>query len=201
MSAVRPDPSQHRALADVLIAAFQDDPVMSWAFPNPGRRAKYGRRFFAHTIRRLADDNLTWTTPEVSGVSVWAAPGNWSLGALDLIRLARATGGGQVPQGPRTLLGLAGIEARHPGEPHLYLPCVGVAPGHQGQGIGSALIRPGLAHADALGLPAFLESSNERNVPLYERHGFRVTKVIRLPGGPRVWLMWRPAVATVPDAG
>jgi ribosomal protein S18 acetylase RimI-like enzyme len=41
--------------------------------------------------------------------------------------------------------------------------------------------------------PAYLESSNERNVPLYERLGFEVRERYVLPSGPPVWLMWRPA--------
>ena len=62
----------------------------------------------------------------------------------------------------------------------------------QGQGIGSACMRPILERADAEAMPCYLESSCERNVPLYERNGFRVTEVVDLPDdGPAIWLMWR----------
>ena len=40
-------------------------------------------------------------------------------------------------------------------------------------------------------LPAYLESSKERNVDFYARHGFRVTRELRLPKGPPLWSMWR----------
>ncbi len=41
-------------------------------------------------------------------------------------------------------------------------------------------------------MPAYLESSNERNLPLYERNGFRVTGNLRaLSHGPTIWRMWR----------
>jgi len=37
-----------------------------------------------------------------------------------------------------------------------------------------------------------LESSNPRNIRLYERHGFRVTRVLDLPGGaPTATAMWK----------
>lgn len=39
--------------------------------------------------------------------------------------------------------------------------------------------------------PAYLESTNPRNVSLYERHGFAVTGSIDLPGGPSLSAMWR----------
>ena len=53
-------------------------------------------------------------------------------------------------------------------------------------------MRSRLARCDAARLPAYLESSKERNVPFYERHGFRVTGELTIPGGgPTLWLMWR----------
>ena len=65
-------------------------------------------------------------------------------------------------------------------------------PEHQGRGIGSSLMQPVLERCDREGVPAYLESSKERNVPYYGRHGFEVKRELRLPGnGPPVWLMWR----------
>ena len=55
------------------------------------------------------------------------------------------------------------------------------------------LLEPGLARADAEGLPCYLESSNPLNVGLYERHGFEVTREHHLPDGPLLTYMWRRA--------
>jgi len=84
------------------------------------------------------------------------------------------------------------VEGMHPHEPHWYLATLGTAVELQGQGVGSALMQPVLEHCDAEGLPAYLESSKERNVPFYRRHGFEVVKEVPLPGGgPKLWTMWR----------
>jgi ribosomal protein S18 acetylase RimI-like enzyme len=61
----------------------------------------------------------------------------------------------------------------HPEEPHWYLPFIGVDLASQGRGLGAALLRLPLAECDRAHLPAYLESTNPRNQPLYERHGFR----------------------------
>jgi GNAT superfamily N-acetyltransferase len=58
------------------------------------------------------------------------------------------------------------MERHHPKEPHWYLAFVGCDPTCQGQGLGSALIKEGLRRCDADGLPAYLESSSPRNIPL-----------------------------------
>ena len=46
--------------------------------------------------------------------------------------------------------------------------------------------------ADAAGLPAYLESSNPRNISLYERHGFEIMGRIQVGDGPLVTPMLRP---------
>jgi ribosomal protein S18 acetylase RimI-like enzyme len=87
----------------------------------------------------------------------------------------------------------AAIGAAHPKEPHWYLPMIAVDPVRQGKGYGSALLRHALDRVDGDALPAYLESSNAVNIPLYERFGFEVTGEIQAGESPTMWSMWRPA--------
>jgi hypothetical protein len=65
---------------------------------------------------------------------------------------------------------------------------VGVEPSEQGRGIGGALMQPILTRAGVEGLPCYLETQNERNLPFYERHGFEVISDGEVPKcGLRVW--------------
>ena len=59
-------------------------------------------------------------------------------------------------------------------EPHRYLMIVGVDPELQNQGVGSAIVREGLALADRESVRCYLETSERRNLAFYERHGFVV---------------------------
>ncbi len=83
------------------------------------------------------------------------------------------------------------MEQWHPKEPHWYLPLIGVEPNAQGNGLGGALMRHALARCDQEGALAYLESSNPRNISLYERHGFEVMGEIQLGAGPLVTPMLR----------
>ncbi|MEF2552543.1 GNAT family N-acetyltransferase [Aurantimonas sp. A2-1-M11] len=91
---------------------------------------------------------------------------------------------------------LDGLEvqaALHPHEPHWYLPFIGVRAAAQGRGIGATLLAHGLARADRDGLPAYLEATSRRSVPLYRRFGFETIGVVESPGYPEIFAMWRPA--------
>jgi ribosomal protein S18 acetylase RimI-like enzyme len=93
---------------------------------------------------------------------------------------------------PRMLSRLTAVEKEHPPAPdHWYLEAIGVVLRQQGRGLGSALLSRRTAQFDEQGVPAYLECSNERNLRLYERHGFRVTKALTFRSGPPQWLMWR----------
>ena len=83
------------------------------------------------------------------------------------------------------------MDSYHIEEEHWYLPMIGVDPSQQGRGIGSALLQHALAPCDEQGLPAYLESSNPANVPLYQRHGFEVLGEIQIGSSPVVYPMLR----------
>ena len=87
---------------------------------------------------------------------------------------------------------LTAMEKAHPTGPHYYLEFLGTRRDEQGRGVGTATMQPMLERCDTEGVPAYLESSNPRNVPFYARHGFRETGVVEAPGGgPTLITMWR----------
>jgi ribosomal protein S18 acetylase RimI-like enzyme len=74
--------------------------------------------------------------------------------------------------------------------PHWYLAGIGVDPSAQRQGVGSALMRPGVEAAAAAGLPTVLLTNNEQNLSFYESQGFAVVRERPTPEkGPRAWAM------------
>jgi GNAT superfamily N-acetyltransferase len=79
----------------------------------------------------------------------------------------------------------------HPEEPHWYLPFIGVDPAWQSKGLGSLLMLSSLARCDVAQLPAYLESTNPRNRPFYERHGFEALGEIRVGDCPPIVPMLR----------
>jgi len=73
-------------------------------------------------------------------------------------------------------------------QPAWYLAVVGVKRSMQGRGLGAKLLDVMLRRCDRLGLPAFLESSTQRNVAFYRRLGFELLadplpSLIEVPGG------------------
>jgi GNAT superfamily N-acetyltransferase len=81
----------------------------------------------------------------------------------------------------------------HPMEPHWYLPLIGVEASCQGSGRGAALLRETLALCDRDGMPAYLEASSPRSIPLHERFGFRRRELLQVGNCPPITPMWRPA--------
>jgi ribosomal protein S18 acetylase RimI-like enzyme len=77
----------------------------------------------------------------------------------------------------------------HPTEPHWHLALIGVDPAHQGKGHGDALMAYALAQHDHM--PAYLESSNPRNISFYRRHGFEPLGAIQVGSSPTLVPMLR----------
>lgn len=184
-------PADVPPLTASLVAAFADDPIVTWSFPHPARRPRGASRFFSLALKHHVPQDVTWTAQRGEGGALWALPGRWHRSTIDTLRLCLGCAPSIGRRSPRVAWGLSGVERRHPTAPHLYLAVLGVHPSAQGRGLGSALLAPGLALCDEERLPAYLETGKEENLRFYARHGFRVIDELRLPAGPRVWRMWR----------
>ena len=183
-------------LGDILADAFADDPVISWLIP-PGvdnRDERLTLFFTAMSRTYLRFGKPCYIAGDDMGAALWGSPGSWALPMSEMtdeeVEPFITAFGERL--GVSTELQLQ-VEGLHPTEPaHLYLAYLGARRASQGQGHGSRLMQAVLKQADADGVPAYLESSNARNVPLYERHGFKVVGEFQaLNDGPTIWRMWR----------
>jgi len=179
----------------MLARAFHDDPAFRWMLPAEGSRHRRLRRYFAtelhHESLRHGAVELACAGGRVAGAAVWFPPGTWSgTAASALPGYLRAFGRRFVTASQYQTVA---VRAHPRGQPHWYLAAIGVDPPRQGCGVGAALLRSRLRRCDQDGRPAYLESSNLENVPLYQHFGFQVTGTLGLPeGAPVVNTMWRP---------
>ncbi|MER6152141.1 GNAT family N-acetyltransferase [Streptomyces hirsutus] len=182
-------------LVRLLDEAFQDDPVSGWVFPGTEyRRTTHHRLMGAFTDIVLAEGRID-VTEDGSACALWMSMPADDHGAGNP---ADDEGPAQVrravdPENERVeTIGRLTAGVHPTGRTHEYLWMIGVLPGRQGEGLGTALIGSVLDRCDREGLPAYLEASSVRSRLLYERLGFaQACEPLQLPDGPRMWPMWR----------
>lgn len=183
-------------LGEVLADAFAEDPVFAWLIPpRLGGRDHRLRTFFTSMSRSyLRRGKPCYLTGDASAAALWARPGSWAMPVSQVILEAAPSALALRRRVFRALGTQLQIERLHVSQstPHWYLGYLGARSDRQGQGLGSQMLREVLDRADTDGVPAYLESSSERNLSLYERNGFRVVGDLRALGhGPTIWRMWR----------
>ncbi len=174
---------------DTVVLAFAADPVARWSWPTshayltnmPTLIRAFGGQAFAH---RGAD-----CTDEYAGAALWLPPGVHP----DEARLADIVQSTVSASIRDAVFAVFEQMARyHPGGPHWYLPLIGVDPARQGKGHGDALMAYALQRCDRDHVPAYLESTNPRNISLYRRHGFEALGTIQVGTSPPLVPMLRP---------
>jgi GNAT superfamily N-acetyltransferase len=178
---------ENRAIA-VLALAFGSDPMARWAWPDPHQYLSTCYPFFRAMGGAAFEHGTAFVAPDYLGASLWLPPGV-SADEKVLMEMMQRTVAAELHEDMFAVFEqMAGY---HPSEPHWYLPLIGVDPMHQGKGIGVGLMRPALEACDRDGVPAYLESSNPRNISFYERLGFTVLGTIQSGSSPEVTPMVR----------
>jgi ribosomal protein S18 acetylase RimI-like enzyme len=175
---------------NVQLASFVADPIMRWLWPEAHEYVTCFPRLVDGFGGGAFDNDAADVTDGFLGGALWLPPGvSPNEQALDA--LFKETLG--EPQRSEILSVLEQMGESHPDEEHWHLAFIGVDAAHQGRGVGAELMRHRLAKLDAVGAVAYLESSNPRNIPFYQRHGFEVLREIQVGGSPPVFPMLRAA--------
>lgn len=180
---------EESAVSAVIALAFAADPMARWSL----RDAQTYLAVMPDLIRAFGaaayDSDSADVSEDFGGAALWLPPGvEPNIETLE--RLIRANADPAILSEVDAIFDA--MARYHPTGPHWYLPLIGADPARQGQGIGSALMRHALARCDSEGAAAYLESSNPRNIPLYQRHGFDILGIIQIGSSPVVTPMLRP---------
>jgi GNAT superfamily N-acetyltransferase len=179
-----------------LARGFHNDPLAIYMLPDADERARLLPAHFAAFLRLGCVSGEVYTTRgEPEGAAVWFPP-------REVGSKAEGNDGAEDPTLglPRdafarfvTVTGaLAPLHDMAVPASHYYLALLGVDRDMHGQGVGSRLLQPVLARADAEGVYCYLETYNSTNVPFYRKHGFEVVvEDIEPSSGVRFWTFRR----------
>jgi ribosomal protein S18 acetylase RimI-like enzyme len=180
--------SHEASLVATITMAFSTDPVARWFYPNPSDYTRWFPGFVRAFAGKAIEDRTAIYNPNYSGAALWLRPG----AEPDEAALVKLVNDSLSTEQQSVMFELfEKMGEGHPTEPHWYLPMIGVDTYRQNLGIGGELMKISLARSDREGLPAYLESSNPRNISLYTRCGFEELGEIRVGDCPPLVRMLR----------
>jgi Acetyltransferase (GNAT) family. len=179
------------SIVDTAARSLDAEAMLRWSFGEE-RFEERIRRHFTYYDGENARRGWIRVIADGAGIGVWIPPGS---------REEHEAIGPAPPGGTQEILGdhaerhaafWGWVGEHEPAEPLLYLSHIGVAPEHQREGLGSALMRDGLESADRYSAATWLETSRPENAAYYETFGFHTVVDEDAPeGGPHVWFMRR----------
>ncbi|MEJ5977920.1 GNAT family N-acetyltransferase [Novosphingobium sp. PS1R-30] len=181
------------AMVRSFCEAFADDPGLAWIWPDRADRIARLPFFFEPIVGGTMLQGLALRSEASDAVSLWRQPGRIHPEPHEMApwhtAMARAFSAGAE----RSQLMGATLRAHQPADfDWWYLQFIGVRPAAQGTGLGGAIVRSGLALAQAAGMPVYVEVMNPDNFGYYRHVGFQVIDEFDIPdGGPHVWgMLW-----------
>jgi ribosomal protein S18 acetylase RimI-like enzyme len=182
------EPSEKDAVLNTLMLAFSSDPCLRYILDTPDKLFAGFRPFATGMGGAGLEHGTAWLADDGAAAALWLPPGISSDQDAMLAVLGEMVDPAKLPVAAEVGETMAQY---HPEEPHWYLAMIGVDPARQGRGYGSAILKESVRRCDEDGVIAYLESSNPKNVPLYERYGFEVMGFVQPGDFPGLYPMIR----------
>jgi ribosomal protein S18 acetylase RimI-like enzyme len=192
------DASRIKEAARLSSNAFLNDPDAVFIIPDENERRRKLVHLLEFQIRyALLYGEAHATSKNMEGFALWLRSHNAKLSVIRLlrsgiIRLLFRVGIATVIRAFRTVTFSTVLQENSVPNMHWRLFLIAVSPEHQRRGHAGNLLRHMLGRADNERLPVFLDTYNHRNIPIYERFGFRTVHKASVPGSSlNVWAMIR----------
>ncbi len=187
-----PSKKDTEAISNLYAEAFADSPSHTWALPDKELfKQKAPRCFRCQTVLALRVAHMISTSEKLEAILQYFPPGigltQWDELRSGILGIYLTSWG--RPFLKRWLyLGKMDdkIKARNISGMHYYLWSVAVQPRFQRQGYGTRLMNGFLSEVDTHHLPCYVETFKEKNVPYYERFGFKLVEECPIPDTPLV---------------
>jgi RimJ/RimL family protein N-acetyltransferase len=197
-SLVRLKKAQIQPAAEMLARAFQNDPMFTCFFPDVSVRENRSHFVLEPMIRLgVLYGEVYATSHNLEGVVSWVPSQRadfttWQIIRCGYLSILLRLGRKVVSRMKSYVDYVSLMRKRHAPFGHWLLMVIGVDPEFQGRGYASALVKPMLARIDQERLPCYLDTLNEKNVPIYKHFGFRIVEEGTIPKtNTIVWAMLR----------
>ena len=184
------DASNRAAVVNTIFLGFAADPMARWCFAEPSNYIEAMPQFIEAFGGRAFEHGTAFFTEGFGAAALWLPPGIEPDEAA-MSRVLDETLRADIAEDLGGVL--QGMGSYHPHEPHWYLPLIAADQQWIGKGLGALLMKHVLRRCDEENMPAYLESSNPRNIYFYERFGFKVIGEIQCGSSPVMTPMLRPA--------
>ncbi len=190
--------SQIDLAVDLMVKAIFEDPSSIYFFPDvTTRKEKLSRlwKFFLGQV--LSSGELYATSSNIEGLAGWIShnPAENSVPKTlqgDIMSLTFKMGFDDMMKISYHMMLCGQLHEQHVNFPHWCLSPIAVSPELQGKGYASKLIKPMLSRIDNEQKPCYLQTENEKNIPIYEHFGFKLIEKASLPHTDvYIWCMLR----------
>ena len=190
------DSKDQERVIELLLAAFEQDPLMSYFFGNEYQNlAKYVMEYICNLA--YLSDLLLWGAfieGKLAGVALVTPPKVVNQKKQEAIALADEQLA--IAVGEAIITRIEAYfqikDANKPKQPHFYLDILAVMPESQGQGVGKALLEAvhKMSESSPQSSGVALDTENERNLDFYRRFGYSVSTITNLDRL-KIWSMFR----------
>lgn len=180
MKIIRLDLSHVNSAAKVCASAFQNDPQAAYLIPDAKQRIRALLCLFRFALKYgIMNGECYAASDDLKGIALWLPSDKTNLNFYRLMRsgflsLYNSIDVMVIVRYIKCFYHSAFVQKDNTVGRHYYLFLLAVRPAFQGKGYGSALLKSMLKRLDSEKLPCYLATHNETNIPVYERHGFRL---------------------------
>ncbi len=178
---IKANPKDKTLVIDILTLSFQDNQSVNYIVKQDSKRIQRIRVLMGYSFEICSLFGGVYLSNDKKACALILFPDQKRTTLksifLDLKLILFCVGGGGIQ---KTLHRESMIKKIQPKEKMYYLWFIGVDKAHQHAGIGSKLLKEVVEDSNSKKLPIYLETSTLKNLPWYERFGFKIYNELKL---------------------